>query len=244
MIETYYVGAYWGPRRESEEQCARRACSFFRALAKCDPLFTRWFRPPRSRKHASTPLSVEVAALEELFIQGKVRNDTGGIIEDLGSRIFADSAPWPDTSPHEISSVNIRCGAHATPGPNSCVMKLPSSGDPMEQLVQSPVLANILRAMVLAWEPERCIATSHAHRELVSERGIVGTFVGWLMYFPNQLGPVPSLPPPVQVERLEDKGSLVILTPERFTASNPEHVALASHVREAFSQAGLLRSIT
>lgn len=244
MIETYYVGAYWGPRRESEESCAQRACSFFLALAKCDPLFSRWFRPPRSRKHSSTPLSLEVAAFQELFAQGKVRNDAGGIMEDLGSRIFADNAPWPDTPSREILSLNIKCGGYATPGFNSCVMKLPSLGEPMQRLVQSSMLANILRAMVLAWEPERCIATSHDHRELVSERGTVGTFVGWLMYFPSQLGQVPPLPHPVQVERVEDKGSLVVLTPERFTASNPEHVALASRVQETLSQSGLLKPLS
>jgi hypothetical protein len=42
------------------------------------------------------------------------------------------------------------------------------------------------------------------------------------------------------VEPVEDKGTLVILTPERFTASNPEHVALAARVHELLNEAGLL----
>ncbi len=42
------------------------------------------------------------------------------------------------------------------------------------------------------------------------------------------------------VEPVEDKGSLVILTPECFTASNPEYVALAERVRELLDRAGLL----
>jgi hypothetical protein len=106
------------------------------------------------------------------------------------------------------------------------------------------MLANILRAMIMAWEPERCFATSHAHLELVKERTGVGTFVGWIMYFPRQLGSVPPLPPPVQVEPVGDRGSLVILTPERFTASNLEHVALAAHVHEVLSHAGLLKPLS
>lgn len=113
----------------------------------------------------------------------------------------------------------------------------------MDRVVRASMLANILRAMVLAWEPERCIATSRDHRELVTERAIPGAFVGWVMYLPRQLGVVPPLPAPVRVEPMEDKGTLVILTPEQFTVSNPEHVALAARVQELLGQAGLMKPL-
>jgi hypothetical protein len=48
----------------------------------------------------------------------------------------------------------------------------------------------------------------------------------------------------VRIEPVEDKGSLVILTPERFTASNPDHVALADRVCELLDRAGLLKKQT
>lgn len=57
-------------------------------------------------------------------------------------------------------------------------------------------------------------------------------------------GAVPSLPAPVRVEPVEDKGSLLILTPERFTVSNPEHLALATDVRERLERAGLLQPLS
>ncbi|NRD54523.1 Imm52 family immunity protein, partial [Corallococcus exiguus] len=50
------------------------------------------------------------------------------------------------------------------------------------------------------------------------------------------------LPAPVRIEPVEDRGSLIILTPERFTVANPEHVALARRVRELLAQAGLMRT--
>ncbi|MBZ4336691.1 Imm52 family immunity protein, partial [Corallococcus sp. AS-1-12] len=43
-------------------------------------------------------------------------------------------------------------------------------------------------------------------------------------------------------EPVEDKGTLIILTPERFTVANSEHIALARRVRELLAQAGLMRS--
>jgi hypothetical protein len=48
---------------------------------------------------------------------------------------------------------------------------------------------------------------------------------------------------PVCIEPVEDKGTLVILTPERFTASNPEHVALAARVHKLLDRAGMLRRL-
>jgi hypothetical protein len=44
----------------------------------------------------------------------------------------------------------------------------------------------------------------------------------------------------VRVVPVEDKGSLLLLTPERLSASNPEHVALAHRVQEVLLAKGLL----
>ncbi|RKH67486.1 hypothetical protein D7V93_02875 [Corallococcus llansteffanensis] len=40
------------------------------------------------------------------------------------------------------------------------------------------------------------------------------------------------------------KGTLIVLTPERFTVCIPEHVALARRVRELLAGAGLMPSMT
>jgi hypothetical protein len=45
----------------------------------------------------------------------------------------------------------------------------------------------------------------------------------------------------VRIEPVEDRGTLIILTPERFTVANPEYVALARRVRELLARAGLMR---
>ncbi|MCY1041577.1 Imm52 family immunity protein [Corallococcus sp. bb12-1] len=54
---------------------------------------------------------------------------------------------------------------------------------------------------------------------------------------------MPPLPAPVRVEPVEALGTLIILTPERFTVTNPEHVALAAQVRKLLDHAGLLQPI-
>jgi hypothetical protein len=104
-------------------------------------------------------------------------------------------------------------------------------------------MTEVMRAMALAWEPDCGVATSDLHRDTAWQRPQIGTFTGWITYLSRQRGTVPPLPAPVRIEPVEDKGTLVILTPERFTASNPEHVALAARVHELLERAGLLRPI-
>ncbi len=86
---------------------------------------------------------------------------------------------------------------------------------------------------------------SHEHRDKV-EVGHVprSPYVGWVTYLARHRGTVPPLPAPVRIEPVEGKGTLIVLTPERFTASNPEHVALAERVRELLDRAGLLKPLS
>ena len=49
------------------------------------------------------------------------------------------------------------------------------------------------------------------------------------------------MPAPVRVEPVEEKGSLILLTPERLDASNPAHVALGREVQRILTEAGLLK---
>jgi hypothetical protein len=113
-----------------------------------------------------------------------------------------------------------------------------------ERLLREPMHIQALRAMIESWEPAWGVVTSNGLRDMVSESGTVGTFVGWITYFSKTRGPIPPLPAPVRVEPVGDKGTLIILTPERCTASNPEHVALAAQVRDILGEAELLKPVT
>jgi hypothetical protein len=47
----------------------------------------------------------------------------------------------------------------------------------------------------------------------------------------------------VRIELVEDKGALIILTPDLLTASNPEHVELGLRVGKLLDRAGLMQPI-
>jgi len=102
--------------------------------------------------------------------------------------------------------------------------------------------AQALRALAIAWEQDWGAGMSDAHRNLIMHK-CPDVWLGWVTYLSRRQGRVPPLPAPVRVEPVEELGTLVILTPERFRVSNPEHLALSEQVRELLDQAGLLKSV-
>jgi hypothetical protein len=233
MIETYYAGSYWLDRPESAEACARRAERFFHLLGRCDPAWTRWYEPAGSFEEARERLFSTVAEnFQKLFAQKEHRIGDG----------FSFHL-WTGDSLEETSGADGNCGHSSLHLPSTCVLRPYDEGLIGDRVLTTPIMAEVLRAMALAWDPEWGVATSHEHRDSVTEKAKPGTFVGWVMYFSRLRGTVPPLPAPVRIEPVEDKGALVILTPERFTVSNPEHVALAARVHELLDRAGLLRPL-
>ncbi|XXF79035.1 immunity 52 family protein [Myxococcaceae bacterium GXIMD 01537] len=239
--ETYYAGAYWGSRQESPEDCARRTAVFLNLLVSCDPFLAHWYKPARSRKDARKhPLMPpDVSALTELFRRGVNREKGGPVFEDLGFRFSFDNGGGRD----DCASLSIKCGDYSGANPNVCVLSLPTPGRGAntDRVLTAPVLASVLRAMAIAWGPDWAIAMSDAYRDRFAENAKVDKWLGWVTYLARHVGTVPPLPAPVRIEPVEDLGSLIILTPERFTVDNPEHIALARRVRGLLAEAGLMQ---
>lgn len=235
MEATYYVGAYWLSRGEAAEACAQRAESLFRLLASCDPSLSQWFEKGSTLEEALTHrIAPDAASLVKVFSEQAQKE---GRFAEEGFSL----ALWNGQTQEAASSLSFLCGDASIWVSNLCLLYPPHDGPAAERVIQASVLAQILRAMAVAFEPEWGIVTSRELRGMLApEPADAGTFVGWLNYFSHRRGPLPPLPSPVQVEPVEDKGTLVILTPERFTAANPAHVALARDVSERLAQAGLL----
>ena len=238
--DSYYAGAYWGPRRESPEECARRAVTFLNLLAACDPLLAQWNKIPKPRgKGRKTPLMPpELPTLTEAYRRGVNREPGGPPIKHLGLTVSA----YNDGTGPDYASVSMRCGSYEqNSSANACILSLPSKGENAERILTAPVLAEVVRSMALAWEPDWAVAMSRTHRELDDKEGEADVWLGWVTYLARHRGTVPPLPAPVRIEPVEDRGTLIILTLERFTVANPEHVALARRVRELLARAGLMQ---
>jgi len=236
MVETYYLGVYWGPRQEDAEACAQRLAHMVRLLEPVDPLLARWFKNAKSLKETlKRPLDAELAGLRK-YIQSKLmKDDRRQPMPDLGF----DFGLWNGGSGGDDVWFSIGCGGYFERMSNRCVMQAPEEGPIGERVLTGAFQAQVLRALATAWDPDWGVAMSHDHRDII-EKKCPDVLVGWVTYLSRRLGRVPPLPAPVRIEPVGELGSLVILTPERFTASSPEHLALAERVRERLDAAGLL----
>jgi hypothetical protein len=237
MQEDYYVGAYWGPRKETALECARRAELFFHMLTRCDPSFAQWYRAGRGfpRELPGWPVHSELKELEEFFLKGKHRTGVSKkVIEDMGFRQMLWNAK------KEATELHISCGKYSPwGGPNVCLLNPSREGAVRERLLRVPVLTEVLTTMATAWDPDFAMASSSEMVDLV-EKGRFEVRVGWLTYLSRRLGTLPPLPAPVRIEPVGALGWLLVLSPEPMTASNPEHVAFTARVRELLDRAGLI----
>jgi hypothetical protein len=237
MREDYYVGAYWGPRKETALECAQRAELFFHMLARCDPTFTQWYRGGRGfpRELPGHPVRPEMQEWEQLFLRGRNRTDIGKkVIEHLGFSEHVWNAKKGATYFH------LHCGEYSPWGAgNNCWMDPPKEGPVRERLLRAPALTEIITSMAKAWDPDFAMATSIAMGDLIQKHKRE-VRVGWMTYLSRRLGKVPPLPAPVLIEPVGTLGWLLVLSPEPMTASNPEHVAFTARVRELLDRAGLI----
>ncbi|RKH12388.1 hypothetical protein D7V97_08725 [Corallococcus sp. CA053C] len=234
MIETYFAGTYWMGRLESAESCAQRAAALFQSLSPLEPTWNRWCEPGDSFQEASRlQVATDAGSLRE-HLERKDRRLCDGFLYGL----------WSGPTPDNTTSVTGSCGSESPWQPSSCVLTPPEQGPLAERVATASLLCQVIREMVLAWEPEFGLATSTEHlMSLAAPRYKAGTVPGWVMYFSRQRGTVPPLPAPVQVEPVGNLGTLVVLTPERFTMTNPEHVRLAAEVQQVLNDAGLLHPL-
>jgi hypothetical protein len=235
MNEHYRAGAYWGCRPEPAEECARRAETFFRLMAECHPSYAQWYEQNNSTQKA---LQLAFEPTRETFLRffGKRKYQSG-------PDGFSFGAWTGHVKQDQGGMVLLNCGGDAEVAPNRVGLFFPSEPLGSERMLAPSVLADVMRAMAVAWEPEWAIATADGLWDQLSNGSRIGCFVGWMTYLARERGEVPALPAPVRVEPVGDKGTLVILTPERLTPNNPEHVALAWRVQKLLEERGLLRLV-
>lgn len=138
-------------------------------------------------------------------------------------------------------SLLATCGLYAEGMRNACRLTLPYTGSAGERILRVPILTQLMECMVNAWDPDDGVIGSRHYDDLRPDYVYASIRVGWLIYISHRLGTVPPLLAPTTIMRVGDKGSLITVTPERFTASNPAHVEAADRVAAALKRVGLLK---
>jgi hypothetical protein len=210
-MSSFFVGAYWSPRKESIEQCADRLHKFFIALTATDPALATWFEKGRSRKQAlKEPAKIEDQGyVRDLLDRGRNKRDVGRtVIEELGFQVGL----WNGASGKKVAGLSITCGLYWTsPNPNaglsnSVTLDLPED---LGELKQVERMSAVLAAVAQAWEPDWAGVMS---RDAMNARAFDArtSFVDWIVYVPRRIDRVL---PPSSVIQLEN-GSLIVVQPD------------------------------
>jgi hypothetical protein len=239
MMDTYYLGAYWGVRREDVEACARRAEFFFALLARCDPTLRQWYRSGRVTRRSPLPQvrTDDVENLKEHLLRGRHRADLDkSVLEEMGFSLHV----WNQHPDANSTRVSIDCGAYARFTSNVCLIDPPSEGEASERMLSLPMMEQLMSCVVTAWDPDWATVTNYEYLKALA-KGREEVRMGWLMYFAKRWGTVPPLPAPVRIEPVGALGTLIVLSPERLSVTNPEHLALGRRIRELLDRAGLIQ---
>ena len=249
MSDHFFIGAYWGPRKESADECAKHAVDLLTRLSLCDEALQQWTRPQISDEGIVDLESVERAvpcdekALKHILLAGQNHYDDKEktIIRDLGFQVCLST----DIREDGIVHLDFHCGLyHEGSGlVNCCAISLPGNGVIGERLMQIGVLEKLMDSIVQSWEPDWGIVVSHEYLRLFPEsssKNFLAPKVGWMTYLSSRCGSMPALPEPYRVVSIGGKGHLVVVTAERFSGNLPTHVEAVKEVTSILEGAGLL----
>lgn len=169
FLDTYLAAAYWGPRRETVEDCARRASVFLALLSQASDYFTGWRPLGRVRPVAAKaePIGQSQDALIELFLKGRNRRDIDGdVIDELGFRISV----WNGRSDEEAASLVMNCGLYSPVSglSNAIVLKLPPC---FETTISESQVRQVTTTLAEAWDPDWAFFSSRSRFNIERDRG-------------------------------------------------------------------------
>jgi hypothetical protein len=241
-LENYYAACYWRDRKEDATACTAKVVNCLQALAKCDESFENVHAVPKEYKlpYRITP---DFETIRSIVEAGRNREDVRPfkVIEKLGFRraFVSDSR-----KPAEQWALSFCCGLYAnTPGLlNSCVLNLPETGNDREKLLNYNKVLCVMKTLIEAWNPDWAVFQSTSFREVIREKpNIPGrALVGWMVYFASHLGKVPDDLRVYSRMELNQKGTLLILSPDPISSERPDHIEAAKKLITSLQSAGLI----
>jgi hypothetical protein len=227
--EEQQLFAYWGSRRESLTDCARRALALLHGLASLDAIFTRWYEPPRMALDVfKREIPRDLPTVELLLGRGRDRT-----FPSLG---FSHGL-WTAERPGEPASrIHFRCGSFRTsprvPAGNMITIDLP----PVERLLHPDVLARLFAILVAAWAPDWGVVHPTWYRRDAHETA------GWLTYVAAPPDALPALPDAARLLPVGRRGTLVAATEYPLVRGDRAQRAALDRLCDALLQAGYLQS--
>ncbi|MCA0145760.1 Imm52 family immunity protein [Blastococcus sp. LR1] len=232
MADAFYVGAYWGPREESVDDCAVRLSGQLSTLTGLDPLLQGWFKKGKSRKAAlANEVDTSPDSLRALLLAGRQRRDDDerSVIADLGFSVGL----WNGQAISVALSVHCGSGA-AVQGmtSNYLTIQLPPAQKDSASLYRRDVALGLMRSVVTSWAPAWSTWTNHRLRSAQNPQPHE-VVAGWATFVADGVGVQSQLLPVGAAVKSIGHGLLVVADGDADSASE----AWVSAVRGALGPA-------
>jgi hypothetical protein len=217
MARDLYIGVYWGPRRESIDQCADRFLDCLDRLSRFSDVYASWYEQGKSRRDAlERPIKPDDKThVLRLLERGRHRRDTdNSIIEQLGfTKVI-----WNGGTDERAVTLTLGCGGYSRKVPNTCLLDLPNE---LRELDSKERLSEILRALVEAWEPDWGGVISH---KSLDARGVkVGSmYIDWIFYINRTNVDKFMLPRSASAELVDGLGTIIATQDRPIDPTNPQ----------------------
>ncbi|MBY0282040.1 MAG: hypothetical protein K2W94_07800 [Alphaproteobacteria bacterium] len=153
MKNNFFIGIYWGKRKEELTTCTAKIKSTLDLLSSLDNSFTLWYKTSKPRKgEVLQPVDTSSEGIKTLLLKGQNYNDVGELLEDLGYLIVLKSEK--DFSKAHILSVI--CGCYFEKTPNSITLNI-GKNNAHKDLAKREVLENLYRGLIEIWKPDKGI---------------------------------------------------------------------------------------
>lgn len=236
----YVLHAFWGPRRESSEACARRLAQMLSSLGEIHPAFGGWniVSSPSGPETCVTrrfmPTSID--ELSAAFQYGRFVTDTPGLeMPELGYSLTVSN----DRTKDFAVSFRVHSGAYSNrpPEPNSVFSSLGVRRPGNQDVLNVRVLTKMLAAVAMPWEARWAVLDlwDNPYRARSADGFPLHPWAGWITYLCPQYARLISRPRSINSELTADGGLLLIATTEAFSIGNAGHVATAGVIQTALA---------
>ena len=170
-----FVGAYWGIRRESRDECTLRISKALTAIAKHDSALASWYRKGRTKSAAlKNKVDVTVDGIGGL-LETNNRDTNGSAIAELGFSIGL----WNGSGVLPVS-FSVTCGAYSEFVKNSALLQLSAEAG-TDAFLCSERMRELFTDFIAAFDPDTAVVTSHEYIDHAGG-GAPWEAGGWLVY--------------------------------------------------------------
>lgn len=176
MIDSFYLGAYWGARHQDLRTVAKLTLKILDGLQSIDKQLSNFYELGGSRKQALTSkVSLNVEEIEDLYKKRLKKTD----VDDQGkNRIGYRLSLWTGQADGESIGLSFVVGASSAPTGNLCLINFPYECETKDRLLKFEKIKNIIDLIIDNFRPDKLIVSS---KKISEEVGGLND-VGWITY--------------------------------------------------------------